>query len=127
MILHEPFKISARLLPAMEFNGVWLSFDPADNTFYIDGLSKPYVIDTYRPGMDVTSIQFCFADIFSFMASAGEAVMWGEKDGVDVFAEEDSDANLFPREVSEWCRKYYCEFQDYVSDFEQGPDLITEG
>lgn len=127
MILHEPFKISARLLPAMELNGVWLSFDPADNTFYIDGLSKPYVIDSYLPSPLTPNIQCYFADFFRFMSAAGEAVLWGEKDGVDVFAKKDSNANLFPREVSEWCRRYYCEFQDLVCDFEQGPDLIVEG
>lgn len=125
MLLKEPFKISARLLPALQFDNVWLSYDRAENVFYLDGLSKEYVIDDYRPSpFNVGDVQVCFADIVSFMSCAGEAVMLYEKDGEDPFADEDSHANMFPREVSLWCRNRYDELSDYSRDLEEGPALI---
>ena len=126
MILHEPFKISARLLPAMQFENVWLSFEASTNTFYLDGLSKEYVIDEYRPSPLCSSIQQCFADILSFMSVAGDCVAWAKRSGEDPFADEGGSANLFPREVSEWCAERHDDLSCLAMDFEEGPQLIEE-
>lgn len=124
MTLHPPFAISARLLPAMRINDAWLSFDPALCEFYLDRPGHPDVtIDEYLPGCG-HDIQACFADILSFMSAAGEAVMWGEKDHVDVFANPNSDATLFDREVSNWCRSCYDDLISYASDLENGQKFI---
>lgn len=123
MILHPPFAISARLLPAICIDDAWLSFDPDKCEFYLDRGDFSHTIIGYRPGA-AHDIQACFADILSFMSSAGESLMWGEKDREDVFADPDSNANLFEREVSIWCRKHYDDLGAYAYDLEAGPRLI---
>lgn len=59
MILHEPFKISARLLPALRIGDAWLSWD--GGVFFLDRPDQPeYVIDDFHPGA-IADVQECFA------------------------------------------------------------------
>ena len=46
MILHEPFKISTRLLPALQIGDAWLSWNNFE--FFLDRPGEPeHVIDDY--------------------------------------------------------------------------------
>lgn len=123
MILHEPFKIGARLLPALHIGEGWLSWD--GSTFILDLPDGEHVIDGYQPG-PCHGTQMCFADILSFMGMAGEEMMWAEREGGDPTKSEDAIARHFSAPVLAWCRKHYDDLSAYSCEFEEGPELIEE-
>lgn len=79
MILHEPLKISARLLPAMQVAEAWISFERETNIFYFDlPDGQSFIVDDYRPGCFSVSneelfVLQCFDDLFSFIEVEIEA------------------------------------------------------
>ena len=95
MILHPPFAISARLLPALRIGDAWLSWD--GRVFFLDRSEQPeYVIDYFRPGFGAQP-QECFAAILSFMDAAAESRKlrehWGGAGEIEA---------LFPSDVVDW-------------------------
>ena len=79
MILHEPLKISARLLPAVQVVNAWISFERETNNFYFDlPDGQSFIVDDYRPGCFSVSneelfVLQCFDDLFSFIEVEIEA------------------------------------------------------
>lgn len=116
MILHPPFAISARLLPALHLGGAWLSWDGTN--FYLDLPGGEHIIDDYRPGM-CNDVQQCFADILSFMGAAAESREYRLRNGVPGENED-----LFPPHVVDWICTCKDDVEAYGMDFEEGPQLI---
>ena len=79
MTLHEPLKISARLLPAIQVAGAWISFERETNNFYFDlPDGRSFIVDDYRPGCFSGSneelfVLQCFDDLFPFIEVEIEA------------------------------------------------------
>ena len=95
MILHPPFKISARLLPALQIGDAWLSWNNFE--FFLDRPGEPeHVIDDFRPGLGAQP-QECFAAILSFMDAAAESRQYRERTGMDGENED-----LFPPHIVDW-------------------------
>ncbi len=73
MILHEPLKISARLLPAVQVADAWISFDGNFYFYLKDG--REFVVAEYNPGTcphesEEEQILCCFDGLFSFISAA---------------------------------------------------------
>ena len=95
MILHPPFKISARLLPALQIGDAWLSWNNFE--FFLDRPGEPeYVIDDFRPGLGAQP-QECFAAILSFMDAAAESRQYRERTG-----RKGENEDLFPPHIVDW-------------------------
>ena len=95
MILHEPFKISARLLPALQIGDAWLSWNNFE--FFLDRPGEPeHVIDDFRPGLGAQP-QECFAAILSFMDAAAESRQYRERTG-----RKGENEDLFPPHIVDW-------------------------
>ena len=95
MILHPPFAISARLLPALRIGDAWLSWD--GRVFFLDRSEQPeYVIDYFRPGFGAQPQQ-CFAAVMSFMDAAAESRQYRERTGRKCENED-----LFPPHIVDW-------------------------
>ena len=100
MILHEPFKISARLLPALQIGDAWLSWNNFE--FFLDRPGEPeHVIDDFRPGLGAQP-QECFAAILSFMDAAAESRKYRERTGRPLGVAFDSNEDLFPPHIVDW-------------------------
>jgi hypothetical protein len=106
MILHEPLKISARLLPAIQVAGAWISFERETNNFYFDlPDGQSFIVDDYRPGCFSVSnkelfVLQCFDDLFSFISVQIEAY--------DYFVstrEHGENHNLFDQALAIWMYK----------------------
>lgn len=111
MILHDPFKISARLLPALLINQSWLSWDGSN--FFIDTPIFEHVIDDLHPG-PYADTQECFRAILSFMLAAGESRKYRERTG-----EPGENEDLFPAHIVDWITDNYDELECLSSDIEE--------
>lgn len=93
-------KISARLLPAVEINGTWISIEP---TSALDGMGKPrwrWFVDLANgkehSGDDLTgwgNAGEMMGSLLSFLAACAESYPDGDC------------ADLFPAEVAEWAQQ----------------------
>ena len=100
MILHEPFEISTRLLPALQIGNAWLSWNNFE--FFLDRPGEPeYVIDDFRPGLGAQP-QECFAAILSFMDAAAESRKYRERTWWPLGVAFDSNEDLFPPHIVDW-------------------------
>lgn len=125
MVLHDPFKISARLLPALQFGAGWISWDGTNFIVDLDG--KEYVIDDYRPGA-FHQVQSVFADILCFLSYAGEEVSVARRTGHDPFKDPTPDAcaTLFAKEISEWAANHYDDMSCLSQEIEEGNTLFIK-
>lgn len=118
MILHDPFLISARLLPAIQVGDSTLSWD--GNNFYIDTPEDEFVIDDFHPG-PWHDTQECFKDILSFMEAASEAY-WYDLRHPET---KDEDPDLFSPEITQWIVDHIDEIEELAYEIE-GADLVVE-
>ena len=119
MILHEPFKISARLLPAIKINDTWVSWDHGEFVFdFADGTE--YAIDDFRPGA-LCNLQDCFEAILSFMGAAAESRQYRERTGRDGENED-----LFPPHIIDWIVTNLDEIEGLQCDLNERQGLITK-
>ena len=107
MKLLSPFKISARLLPALQIGDVWISH--SKEGFVIDGPDWSEKVDDYTPGAFMM-LQSQFTDIVGFMIIAGE------NEGTGYFAEN----------TTEFCTKNIDELQELQCELEENDNLIQE-
>ena len=67
-------KISARLLPSIAINAVWVSYSNDNSVFYFDFPDgTEYVVHDFYPGMGAHDIASIFAAMLSFLSSALES------------------------------------------------------
>lgn len=119
MTLSDPFKISARLLPALKIGDSWLSWD--GSVFFLDtppGDCITYVIDDFRPGA-ACNVQECFAAILSFMGAAAESRQFRDRTG-----QQGENEDLFPEPIVDWICANKDEIDMLAYDLEEGPQLI---
>lgn len=97
MILHEPFKIGPRLLPALRVGDAWISYD--EPRFFIDiPDSCEYVISDFRPPRcGDRKVEEAFSAILSFMLAAGESRRYREMTG-----RTGENEDLFSSHIVDW-------------------------
>ena len=129
MILHEPFQISARLLPAIKVGKVTISIEADGKTsdgrirwkYYLDGKDWEYENNDLKSGVGGGSLQDAFASLLSFLSACGESIAYGRRSGTP-----GDNANLFPPHVGEWADQYSDELSMLECELEENPELITD-
>lgn len=95
-VLHDPFKISARLLPGLKIGDGWLSLEclwDARVRFHLDTPEFEYTGDTLRCGaLGWESHVEVFETMLSFMEAGAEATRYPGSDNAD----------MFPSHVMQW-------------------------
>lgn len=106
MILKDPLKISARLLPALQVAGAWISLDPNTCDFFFDlpeGVSHT-VEDYYPPTVarpeDEEFVLHCFDDLFVFISAQVDAYEYFVRTG-----RHGGDHELFEQSLAVWMFK----------------------
>lgn len=97
MKLHQPFVISARLLPAVKVGNGWISLSDKDE-FVIDlPDGAEYWAINFRPGRFNRKIESWFESILAFLGAAAESYVYRMRTG-----REGENEALFPSNVVEW-------------------------
>ena len=117
MILHPPFTISARLLPALKIGESYLSWDGED--FFIDAPDFQYVIDDFGPGAGADT-QECFHAILDFLYAAVESRKYRERT-----ERTGENEDLFPAHIVDWAVDHNDEIGCLMCDLEEN-SLIEE-
>ena len=116
VILHEPFKISARLCPALQINDTWLSWNGGEFILdFQDGTT--YIIDDFHGGMG--GLQGYFEAILSFMGAAAESRQYRERTGM-----EGENEDLFPPHIVDWIVDNLDEIECLQFDLNENLGLI---
>ena len=97
LILTEPFKISARLLPAIQIEGAWISLD--GTVFHIDmpDGSEHVVSDLQPPRCGRFDYRQHFAALLSFLGACAESRAYGRRNG-----RKGENSDLFSEEIGAW-------------------------
>lgn len=131
MILHEPFKISARLLPAVQIGDAWISIKFGRETpsgriryqYYIDTPAFEYEGDDLKSGVGGGSLQSGMVSLLCFLGAAAESYRYL---GCKYSDCPDENCSLFPQNVVEWAYQNSDEITSLEMDLEEKKDLITE-
>lgn len=123
MKLQEPFKISARLAPALQIADAWLSFD--DGVFVLDFADdSEHRIEDFRfPAMrvhgqsDEDRLQAGFGAVLSFLGACAESRNYRGGRG--------ENADLFPEAVGAWTEEHSDEIGMLGCWVEETKGLIT--
>jgi hypothetical protein len=127
MILHNPFKISSRLLPALEVAGAWLSLEATAREKYGRTVYRWYVdlpdgrefSENDLSGHGGYKQMFC--SFLCFLASSGD-----ELDATRHSADLDEVNNLFPLPVAEWASEHVDEITTLQMDLEETTETLIE-
>ena len=111
MILKEPLRISARLLPAVKIGDSWLSFNPDTEVFHLD------TPDFYKASCGLkarTTVPMLrqFQGMLSFMAAAAEA-----QRAVDQGRFSDN-SDIFEPDLMQWCQENASEIEAMLCELE---------
>lgn len=120
MILHDPFIITARLLPGLRIGDGYLSAD--GQVFILDTPGFEYEILGFRPGLGDRDMQSWFSSILIFMGAAAESRQYRERTGGEI--DEDSNEGLFPPHVVDWIVDNLSDIESF--DLEEGPQDLIE-
>ena len=99
MLLKPPFKISGRLLPALQIGGAWISIELITRTqarYFIDLANGAEVIGDDLSCRAGITLQSAFESLLSFLGAYAEAVVTTRTWRVS----ENSD--LFPASMADW-------------------------
>lgn len=108
MILHPPLKISARLLPAIQIDKTWISYDHGAFVFdFPDG--STYETTGFSPGHG--GIEDVFEAILSFLGAAVESRQYRERTG-----EMGENEDLFPPDIVDWAVYHIDEIEGLQCD-----------
>lgn len=102
MKLQSPFLISARLMPALNIDGVTISYNWGK--IYFDGPGWEYEEKHFAPGA-ACNLQQAFAAILGFLSAYAEARGYFIRTG-----RESDNLGLFPDYMGEWADKNSDEF-----------------
>lgn len=131
MKIEQPFSISSRLLPALEFHGAVLQIKPHARDderrpvwhWIVDLNGKTYEGTDLRGGVgDAHYTWEGFKALIGFLSAAAESYNTAERSGADGMTGEC--ANLFPREVTAWAATYSDELAGLSHEMENGPVRI---
>ena len=140
MMLHPPFMISPRLLPALRLSGAWVQVEYAELdgaegrtryrwTIDIDGVDGPdgggFSGDDLQSGRGGGNLLDGFRSLLTFLGACGESVNWGRR--TSGRAEDGEHADLFPVAVAEWAAENEDELTLLHCQLEEDDDLIEEG
>lgn len=130
MILHDPFIITARLLPGLRIGeGDFISIEylrrsKGFRTAYrvtFDIAGKEYTDDTLKSGCQGGTLQQGMASLLSFLGAAAESYAYGLRTGC-----AGENANLFDASIVEWAHQNSDEISLLAVEIEETPDLIQE-
>ena len=129
MILHEPFKIGARLLPALQIGDGWISMEwggfssdhRAIGKYYIDIPAGEYTGSDLKSGVGGGSLQSMFASLLSFLGAAAES--YGFEMRTKMSGEN---TDLFPRPVVEWAHRNSDEIGILEREIEESDEPLLE-
>lgn len=123
MILHQPFFISARLLPAIKIDGVTISIERGAHdrmgresvTCYFDLPDGTEVVDDDLSVFYNTPTQEVFSTLFAFLGCGEQA-----------HSDTEEGPALFDARLHEWIKANEEEFGSLQFDLDEGPRLIEE-
>lgn len=126
MNLTHPFKISSRLLPAVQVTDGWISLERDGTTgdnrdrfrWYIDIPAGEFTGNDLKSGCGGSSEQEAFCSLLSFLTACAESWRHAGTEG------ENSD--LFPQAVAEWAAQNSDELSMLQCEIEETKDLITD-
>jgi len=85
--------ITPRLLPGVRIAGGFISHDPKNGEWYIDGPGFEHTVEGFRPAPHST-IGDAIGAICSFLAACAESYRYAGENG--------ENSHLFPPDVREW-------------------------
>ena len=109
MVLHPPFQIGPRLVPALQIGDVWISLEEVRHFEGREGRDVAKFILDFPDGrvFEDDSLQSgcqgfqgtvtVFKTLLSFLGACGESIRYGQRTGRTV-----ESADLFPSYVGEW-------------------------
>jgi len=129
MILHSPFCISARLLPAVRVGTAFVSIEfskrpgregRARYQYHIDAPDFTYTGDDLQSGCQGGSLQEGMESLLSFLGAAAESYSYRQRTGR---AGENEDS--FPANVVEWAYQNSDELSSLGYELQETKNLIT--
>jgi hypothetical protein len=121
MILHQPFQISARLLPAIRIGDDWISIEfdgesqgRARYRYHIDFGKEYHQGNDLKSGVGGGSLQQGMASLLSFLSACAES-----------YNCKGENYDLFPPHVAEWAYQNSDEISMLQCELEETPNLIT--
>jgi hypothetical protein len=132
MILHSPFAISARLLPAVQVGDAWISIEFAGLTsdgraryrYHIDAPGLEHTGEDLKSGVGGGSLQSGMESLLDFLGAAAESYHYRGNRCTD---DPDDNCNLFPAPVTQWAYQNGDEITMIRMELEENPNLITDG
>ncbi len=131
--LKAPFCITSRLCAGIRIGDTEISIEYADRAgregrtryrYYIDGPWGGMTADDIQSGCQGGSIREGLSSLLSFLSAAGEALRYEDAHGCE--PGEDSNADLFPRNVTEFAAQYSDEISMAQLELEETSDAIVE-
>ena len=131
MILHPPFMIGLRLLPALRVGNAVISIEYASHPgregrtrwrYFIDAPQLTHEDDDLQSGCQGGSLQEGMESLLTFLSAAGEAMAFELRTG-----RVSENLNLFPPKVVEWAYQNQDEISAALSELqdENGNPLKT--
>jgi hypothetical protein len=130
MILHSPFFISARLMPAIEIGNVTISiaFSPTAtkgksryNVWFDFPNGKSYQDTSLRSGGCGGNLQEGMASLLSFLGAAGESYSYTMRTG-----RKSDNADLFEKPIVKWAYQNLDEISMIAYELEETKGLLEE-
>lgn len=125
MKLTSPFQISARLAPAVQIGGAWLSFDSGRFVLDLPDGSEHVVKDFNFPrcrtagATDESTLQDGFGAMLSFLGACAESRAYASRTG-----RAGENADLFPDNVGQWAESASDEIAMLGCEIEETKNLI---
>ncbi len=129
MLLHSPFVIGSRLLPALRIGGAELSLewertshdgrDVFRWTIDLDGAE--YSAADLKSGCQGCSTQQMFGTFLAFLSACGEGVNYQSRTG-----RESDNADLFPPSVAEWAAAHTDELSLLCCELEESSAALID-
>jgi len=130
MTLNHPFKISSRLLPAVQVGDATISIEFSKRAgrdgrtrynWYIDAPGLEATGDDLQSGCQGGSIQEGMESLLTFLSACGEALNYSDRSG-----HESENADLFPRDVAEWAQANTDELSMLACELQENKELIQD-
>lgn len=133
MILHSPFSIGPRLLPALQIGAATISLEAEgvrNNRlcwrWYIDlPDGREFSAADLQSGCQDTDnargTQKAFCALLSFLSACADGYKYQQRTGREV-----DSADLFPPEVAQWAMECVDEIDSINIDLEETPDLLAD-